>query len=331
MMNTIAGWLGYVLNFIYNIVQNYGLAIILFSVLIRLVLLPITISQQNSTRKSARVQDEANKLRVKYANDPEQLNKATMELYKREHFNPLGGCLVTIVQFILFISIFYLVSRPLTYMKKVDSSKIEDYASQITAEQKSNYQEIKIIDLFGKDDQDVYINMDFLGLDLSKVPTQNLNDPKIFIIPILYVLFTFLNIHMVTKMTTTPEMKKKQEEREAKLAEEKRKKKEEREKKKEFEKELKKAKKEDKALIKEEVESQEEEPESMEDMQAEMGQMTKSMNYMMPILSISIALIAPLGLCLYWLVSILLQSSERLIINFFSKLIYKKKEAESNG
>ena len=254
-----------------------------------------------------------------------------MELYKSEHFNPLGGCLVTIVQFILFISIFYLVSRPLTYMKKVDSSKIEDYASQITAEQKSNYQEIKIIDLFGKDDSDVYINMDFLGLDLSKVPTQNLNDPKIFIIPILYVLFTFLNIHMVTKMTTTPEMKKKQEEREAKLAEEKRKKKEEREKKKEFEKELKKAKKEDKALIKEEVESQEEEPESMEDMQAEMGQMTKSMNYMMPILSISIALIAPLGLCLYWLVSILLQSSERLIINFFSKLIYKKKEAESNG
>ena len=162
-MNTIAGWLGYVLNFIYGFVQNYGLAIILFSVLIRLVLLPITISQQNSTKKSAKVQDEANKLRVKYANDPEQLNKATMELYKREHFNPLGGCLVTIVQFILFISIFYLVSRPLTYMKKVDHSKIEDYASQITAEQKSNYQEIKIIDLFGKDDESVNINMNFLG------------------------------------------------------------------------------------------------------------------------------------------------------------------------
>ena len=67
----------------------------------------------------------------------------------------------------------------------------------------------------------------------------------------------------------------------------------------------------------------------MEDMQAEMGQMTKSMNYMMPILSISIALIAPLGLCLYWLVSILLQTSERLIINFFSQLIYKKREAEN--
>ena len=331
MMNTIAMWLGYVLNFIYNWAQNYGLAIIIFSVLIRLVLLPITIGQQNSTKKSAKVQEESNKLRVKYANDPEQLNKATLELYKREHFNPLGGCLVTIVQFILFISIFYLVSRPLTYMKKVDKSKIDDYATQITSEQKSNYQEIKIIDLFGKEDESVNINMNFLGLDLSKVPTQNLNDPKIFIIPLLYVVFTFLNIHLITKMTTTPEMKKKQEEREAKLDEEKRKKKEEKEKKKEFEKELKKAKKEDQALIKEEVESKEEEPESLEDMQAEMGQMTKGMNYMMPILSISIALIAPLGLSLYWLVSILLQLTERMIINFFNKLIDKKREAKDNG
>ena len=173
--------------------------------------------------------------------------------------------------------------------------------------------------------------MNFLGLDLSKVPTQNYTDPKIFIIPALYVVFTFLNIHLISKMTTTPEMKKKQEEREAKLKEEKRKKKEEREKKKEFEKELKKAKKEDKALVKEEIESKEEDEESLEDMQTEMTQMTKSMNYMMPLLSISIALIAPLGLSLYWLVSLLLQLSERFIINFFTKLIDKKREAKDNG
>ena len=185
--------------------------------------------------------------------------------------------------------------------------------------------------MFGKDDEEVNINMNFLGLDLSKVPTQNYTDPKIFIIPTLYVIFTFLNIHLITKMTTTPEMKKKQEEREAKLKEEKRKRKEEREKKKEFEKELKKAKKEDKALVKEEIESNEEDEESLEDMQTEMTQMTKSMNYMMPLLSISIALIAPLGLSLYWLVSLLLQLSERFIINFFTKLIDKKREAKNNG
>ena len=320
MMNTIAGWLGYVLNFIYGLVQNYGLAIIIFSILIRIVLLPLTIKQQNSTKKSAKIQDEVKKIQVKHAGNPEQINKATMDLYKREHFSPFSGCLTTIMQFILFISIFYLVSRPLTYMKKVDTAKLEDYSNQIVSEQKTNYKEIQIIDLFGKDDEEVNINMNFLGLDLSKVPTQNYTDPKIF-----------LNIHLITKMTTTPEMKKKQEEREAKLKEEKRKRKEEREKKKEFEKELKKAKKEDKALVKEEIESNEEDEESLEDMQTEMTQMTKSMNYMMPLLSISIALIAPLGLSLYWLVSLLLQLSERFIINFFTKLIDKKREAKNNG
>ena len=331
MMNTIAGWLGYVLNFIYGLVQNYGLAIIIFSILIRIVLLPLTIKQQNSTKKSAKIQDEVKKIQVKHAGNPEQINKATMDLYKREHFSPFSGCLTTIMQFILFISIFYLVSRPLTYMKKVDTAKLEDYSNQIVSEQKTNYKEIQIIDLFGKDDEEVNINMNFLGLDLSKVPTQNYTDPKIFIIPTLYVIFTFLNIHLITKMTTTPEMKKKQEEREAKLKEEKRKRKEEREKKKEFEKELKKAKKEDKALVKEEIESNEEDEESLEDMQTEMTQMTKSMNYMMPLLSISIALIAPLGLSLYWLVSLLLQLSERFIINFFTELIDKKREAKDNG
>ena len=328
-MNAIAGWLGYVMNYIYGFVQNYGLAIILFSVLIRIVLLPLTISQQNSTKKSAKVQEEAKKLQLKYANDPEQLNRATMELYKREHFNPLGGCVSAILQFILFISIFYLISRPLTYMKKIDKSILDSYAEQITSEEKSNYQEIKIIDLFGKDDENVNINMDFLGFDLSKVPTQNVSDPKIFIIPALYVIFTFLNIHLISKMTTTPEAKKKEEEYKARKEEERRKKKEEKEKKKEFEKELAKAKKEDKALVKEEIESKEEDEVSQEDMQQEMGQMTKSMNYLMPILSISISLIAPLGLSLYWLISMLLQLSERFIITFFTKIIDKKREAEN--
>ena len=118
MMNAIAGWLGYVLNFIYGLVQNYGLAIIIFSILIRIVLLPLTIKQQNSTKKSAKIQDEVKKIQVKHAGNPEQINKATMDLYKREHFSPFSGCLTTIMQFILFISIFYLVSRPLTYMNR---------------------------------------------------------------------------------------------------------------------------------------------------------------------------------------------------------------------
>lgn len=322
-MNAIANWLGYVLNFIYGIVQNYGLAIILFSILIRLVILPITIKQQNSAKKQSKIQEETKKLQIKYANNPEKMNKEVMDMYKREKFNPFSGCLSSIIQLVLFISVFYLVSRPLTFMKKVDTSVIDDYKFQISQEQKTNYPEIQIIDLFGKTDDRVNLNMNFLNLDLSKVPSQNYNDPKVYIIPTLYVILTFINIKITQDMMVTPEMKKRQEEAKLKEEEERKKKKEAKEKKKEFEKELKKAKKEDKALVKEEsVEEKEETEESVEDMQQDMSQMTKSMNYMMPILSISIAIIAPLGLSLYWLVSIILQMVERFVI----KAIMNKKE-----
>ena len=108
-----------------------------------------------------------------------------MDLYKREHFSPFSGCLTTIMQFILFISIFYLVSRPLTYMKKVDKSLIDTYITSMREEGKtvsSNYPEIDVIREKGQEDSNVYINTDFLGLDLSLVPQQNITNFKVWII-----------------------------------------------------------------------------------------------------------------------------------------------------
>ena len=125
-MSAIANLFGYVLNWLYNLVQNYGVAIILFSVLLKVVMLPLSIKQQKSMKKSAKVQEEVNKLQVKFRNNPEMLNKEIMDLYKREKVSPFSGCLSSILQFIIFISVFYLVSRPLTYMKKVDPKLIND-------------------------------------------------------------------------------------------------------------------------------------------------------------------------------------------------------------
>ena len=208
-MGAIANLFGYVLNFLYNLVNNYGLAIILFSILLKLVMLPMSIRQQKSMKKSAKVQKEMNKLQVKYKNNPEKLNQEVMALYKREKVSPFSGCIVSILQIIIFLSVFYLVSRPLTYMKKVDPQIISDYTQEITESgENSSYKEIAIIESKSSEDERVYLNMNFLGLDLSKVPMRNLSDIRVFIIPLLYVIVTFVNIKISTKLNNKNKEKK---------------------------------------------------------------------------------------------------------------------------
>ena len=284
-MSFLANLLGYVLNFLYNFLQNYGWAIIVFSVLLKLVLLPFTIKQQKTMKKTAKVQEKLKSIQIKYKNDPEKLNRETIDLYKREKVSPFSGCISAILQLLIFLSVFYLVSRPLTYMKKINGNIIESYKTELTEEgETSSYPEIKIIEKKSAEDENVNINMGFLGLDLSKVPMQNLNDFKVYIIPVLYILTTFINIKISMALT---QGKKKVE--------------------------------------KEEVKKKEDGEESTEEQLESMQQMTNSMNYMMPIMSIAIALIAPLGLSLYWFVSNLLQLLERVIINLVMK---KKDESE---
>ena len=294
-MGFLANLFGYVLNFLYEWVQNYGWAMILFSVLLQLILLPLSIKQQKSMKKSAKIQQEMKKLQVKYKNNPELLNQEVMGLYKKEKVSPFSGCLSSIIQLILFLSVFYLVSRPLTYMLKVDPTVIQKYEQEITESgETSSYPEMKVIEEKASEDENVYINMDFLGLDLSKVPMQNLSDIKVLIIPIIYVITTFVNIKLITNMNKTKEQR-------------------------EEEKEDKKRKKQKNALTDGKQE------ESMEEQLESMQQMTNSMNYMMPIMSIAIALIAPLGLSLYWLVKNILQLGERLLLN---KVIKDKEEVK---
>ena len=291
-MGFIASLFGYVLNFLYNLVQNYGLAIIIFTLLLKVFLLPLSVKQQKAMKKNSKMQEEMQKLQVKYKNDPQMLNQEVMQLYKREKLSPFSGCLSSILQFVIFISVFYLVSRPLSYMKKIDPEVIKNYTTEITESgESSSYPEIKIIETKSEDDENVSINMNFLGLDLSKVPMQNYKDVKVFIIPTLYVLLTFVNIKIMNNMT------KKKDKNSSDV----------------------------KVLGKGKDDEAEKEESEMESMQ----NMTNSMTWMIPIMSVAVALIAPLGLSLYWLVSNILQLGERLILDLISNK--KEKEGKANA
>lgn len=296
MFNFFANIFGYILKCIYLLVKNYGLAIIIFSVLVKIVMLPISIRQQKTMKKNEKIQKELKILQIKHKGNPERLNQETMELYKRENVNPFGGCFTIIIQFILLISMFYLVKSPLTYMQKIDSNIIENEIIEIKKVNgedsiSQGYPEMSVIKYLKQNndtENQMYINMDFLGLDLSKVPQENLNDWKVFIIPVLYVISSVLSIKLTTNMTN-----KKKEEKEND--------------------------KEEKALLTDENKAEM----NQEEMTA---QMNKSMSLMMPILSVSVSLIAPLGLALYWLINNIIMMIERLMLNkLFSK------EEEKNG
>lgn len=198
MFAFIANIFGYLLNFLYNIFNNYGVSIIVFSVLIKLILLPLTIKQQKTMDKSTKIQGELKSIQFKYKNDPEKLNKEMMDLYKRENMSPFSGCLSSIVQLILILAVFYMVRSPLTYMRKVDTNIINDYTNRL--EQKTGYPEVQIIKEFGSEDETVNLNMNFLGLDLSNVPNQNYKDYKSFIIPFLYVVSSIISMKLTLNM-----------------------------------------------------------------------------------------------------------------------------------
>lgn len=287
MFQFFANIFGYLLNFINNFVGNYGLAIILFTVLIKIIMLPLSIKQQRTMKKSTELNEKIKVLQFKYKNDPEKLNREMMDLYKKENMSPFSGCLSTIAQFILLISIFYMVRFPLTYMEKINNDQINTYVQQLkdggfTVNQA--YSEIDIIReldyLKEKMPEDeglnkINLNMNFCGLDLSKIPQQNLNDWTVYIIPALYIISTFISMKITTSMQ-------------------------------------KKSKKNDGVIDITEKDSKEEEKNEMEDM---MEQSNKMMSWMMPIMSVSISLVAPLGLALYWLVNNILMIGERLVLN----------------
>ena len=310
-MGAISSVFGYVLNFFYELLNNYGLAILIFSVLLRLILIPITIKQQKSMKKSAEVQEKMKDIQAKYKNNPEKLNQETINLYKTEKMSPFSGCLTGILQIIIILSVFWLVSQPLTYMKNLKDTEIyKEYKEKVDQDSGIRYKEIGIIDLAESEYKDIEnqvqqenienreelekrkeevnklrINMQFLGLDLSKVPMQSLNDWRVYIIPVLYIITSFVSI----KITMNTQKKEKE--------------------------------KKNKDVI-----VQDEEKTKEDELTESMGQMNNTMLYMTPIMSISIAAIAPLGLALYWLVSNILMIFERLIIN---KIMSSKEEKDN--
>lgn len=116
ILGVIAKPLGWLLSLLYGLIGDYGIAIIIFTIVVKLCLYPLYIKQTKSMAKMSEVQPKMQALQRKYANDKETLNIKMAELYKEEKFNPMGGCLPMVIQMPIIMGLFALLRNPMAYM-----------------------------------------------------------------------------------------------------------------------------------------------------------------------------------------------------------------------
>lgn len=288
--------LGYILGWINDFVSNYGVAIILFTILIKLIMLPLGLKQQKSMTKMQRIQPKLKEIQDKYQYDQNKASQETMKLYKEYGVNPAGGCLPLLIQFPILIGLYQVIYRPLTYILHFPADKVSalqktygltDAAAARTAE--------LIIATKEK-----LLNFDFFGLDLSQIPMDNLKEFMagkagfaaliIFIIPIISTITTYLS----SKVTTYMNNSKKDEKEEPKKPER--------------------------------VLSPDQKP------QAGSGNaeaMTKTMSWMMPLMTLWLTVTLPSTLGLYWTISNVLSLAQTILLNgYYNKKLTAEIEAQ---
>ncbi len=116
VMSVIAEPMGWLLSFLYDLINNYGITLIIFTLLVRGCLFPLYAAQIKSSIKMKEFQPKIQALQKKYANDKETLNIKMMELYKEEKFNPMRGCLPMLIQMPIILALFVLLRNPIAFM-----------------------------------------------------------------------------------------------------------------------------------------------------------------------------------------------------------------------
>ena len=115
-MGIIAKPIGYLLALIYKLVGNYGISLIILTVIVKLVLYPLYAKQIKSTANMSDMSEKAKEIQNRYANDREKMNEEMQKLYAETGFNPMSGCLPMLIQFPIIMGLFALLRNPMKYM-----------------------------------------------------------------------------------------------------------------------------------------------------------------------------------------------------------------------
>lgn len=195
--------LGWLMKQIYFLVKNYGTAIVLFTVLTKVLIFPLTLKQQKSSAQMQKVKPLIDEINKKYANDRQKLSEETMKVYQEHGISPTGGCLPLLIQLPIIFALYNVIQRPYTYIQGISKetlTTVQQLVKEATSADKviDLRNEIELVGAAIKNKIDLAkfgiseINFNFLGLDLAAAPSSKGFFHPLIIIPIVAAVLTFL-------------------------------------------------------------------------------------------------------------------------------------------
>ena len=167
----------WLLNVFYNFTQNYGLAIIIFALIVKIVLFPMSLKGKKSMIQMSMLSGKLDQLKKQYGKDQARYNQEMQKLYEREKVNPMGGCLWSMLPLFVLLPLYAIIREPLKYLMDLSPEQITAVAQLLGTEFKKNgYEQLQMAAMI-KDGMAVEgaqlfaINFNFLGIDLAAMPT----------------------------------------------------------------------------------------------------------------------------------------------------------------
>ena len=236
MFNAIAKPFGMLLLWLYNLVGNYGIAIFLFALVVKLILLPFQMKSKKSMMRMSALNPQIQELQKRHEGNPRKLQEETSKLYKEEHVNPMSGCLWSLIPFPILIALYQAIRFPMTVMMRVPSELVaeggaiynklqelgfDSYIANagISTRTLAGYKELvqsqfisdHFADFAGFSDKLVQINYKFLGLNLGDMLKLKFWENGLtwaavglFLIPIVSAFLSWLQMHISTKTNPAP-------------------------------------------------------------------------------------------------------------------------------
>jgi len=193
LSNLITVPFGWLLGQLYNLFENYGIAMIVFGILVQLIMLPIKAKSKKSMMKMSRVQPMIQDIQRRYANDTQKQNEMLQKLYQEEGISMGGGCLWSMVPLFILIPLFTVIREPLTYilMESAEvSAQIIDVIKGLAGDQFSSnnyYDQVTAAQLIPQFAAELRaaipgisettlagVNFNFLGINLGAIPQFNI-------------------------------------------------------------------------------------------------------------------------------------------------------------
>ncbi len=224
VFNFIGSIFGYILWAVFWVFQNFGVAIIVFTLIFRAILFPSSIKQQRSMAANASLQAKQKEIREKYANNKAKQNEEIQKLYEKEGVSPMSGCATSLFPMFIMLGIYYSVVRPLSNVIHLSADAINqiNMIPGVYTTQNNIYSEIGALRLFTNPaNVDLLINhglpakeineihnlaggFNFLGLDLLSIPKDFGFTSPIILIPILCLVTSLGSQILTMKMQNNP-------------------------------------------------------------------------------------------------------------------------------